>query len=100
LLLGITVTVTGWAHKATLALRPFLIYFETQFEFLSFLMHPPELSGNYQQIHPVAKQEKFGDKWPPNFVYEVSFMLVGLTWHKVYDIGPTALLPLRRKIWY
>jgi hypothetical protein len=34
-----------------------------QSEFLSLLIHPPELSGINQQKYLVAKQEKFGEKW-------------------------------------
>jgi hypothetical protein len=45
-------------HKKTLALRSFLTYRATPSEFEKFMIHPPELSANYQQIHLIAKQEK------------------------------------------
>jgi hypothetical protein len=50
--------VTWPAYKATLALRPLLTYRAAPSEFLSFLIHPPKLSGNNQQRHLVAKQEE------------------------------------------
>jgi hypothetical protein len=34
----------------------FMMYCASPSEFLSFLVHPPELSGKYQQRHLVAKQ--------------------------------------------
>jgi hypothetical protein len=37
------------------------------------MIHPPDLSGKYQQRHPVAKQDKLGEKWPLNFAYELPF---------------------------
>jgi hypothetical protein len=47
------------------------------FELSSLPIHTPELSGNCSR-HLVAKQEEVGEKWPLNFVYEVSlFILVG-----------------------
>jgi hypothetical protein len=59
-------------HKATFALQPFLIYCAFPSDFLSCLIHPPELSGNYQQRHLVAKQQKHGKEMGMNFAYEVS----------------------------
>jgi hypothetical protein len=68
----VTVAIMGWAHKATLASRPFLIYCASPSDFWSFLIRTPELFGNYQQRYLLAEQEKFGEKWSLNFVYEVS----------------------------
>jgi hypothetical protein len=38
----------------------FLIYCASPSEILSFMTHPPELSGKYEQKHLVAKQ---GETW-------------------------------------
>jgi hypothetical protein len=38
-------------------------------------MPPPELSGNYQQRHPVAKQEKFGEEMAAEFFIRSIFFL-------------------------
>jgi hypothetical protein len=62
----------GWAHKATLALRPFLIYSASPSDFLPFLIRPPELSVNYQHRYLLAKQDKIGEIMAVKFVYEVS----------------------------
>jgi hypothetical protein len=39
--------------------------------FLIIVIRLPDLSGSYQQMHLVAKQEKLGEKLPLNFAYEV-----------------------------
>jgi hypothetical protein len=52
------------SHMASLELRPFLVCCLSPSELQLFLIHPPELSGKYQQRHLVAKQEKLGGKWP------------------------------------
>jgi hypothetical protein len=41
-------------------------------DFQSFLIRPPELSGNYQQRHLVVEQEKCGEKLTQNFAYKIS----------------------------
>jgi len=60
------------SHKASHTLRPLLIYCASPSEFLSFLIHPPELSGNYQQRHLVAKQGETWREMSVNFAGEVS----------------------------
>jgi hypothetical protein len=46
---------------------------------LSLLIHPQELSDNYQQIHLVVKQEKFGEEMDGEFWLRIiSFILVGI----------------------
>jgi hypothetical protein len=50
------------SHRASHTLRLFLIYCASSFEFQSFLIHPPELSGRNHQKCIVAKQEKLGEK--------------------------------------
>jgi hypothetical protein len=64
----------GWVNKVTLAPCPFLIYHASPSDFQLFLIHPPELSGNYKQRHLVAKQEKLGEKRLLNFAYDVSLL--------------------------
>jgi hypothetical protein len=59
---NLLLTVTEWAHKASLTLQPFLMCCASPSEFQSFLIHPPEFSGSYQQRHLVVKQEKFGNE--------------------------------------
>jgi hypothetical protein len=44
-----------------------LIYYASPSEFLSFLIHLPELSGNYLQRYLVAKQEKLGKEMAAEF---------------------------------
>jgi hypothetical protein len=69
---------------------------------LVILIRPPETSVNKASRHLVAKQVKRGwESWPLNFAAEASIMLVGffnMPW--ICDMGPTALLPLRRKACY
>jgi hypothetical protein len=36
--------------------------FHQEYSRISFLIHPPELSGNYQQRYLIAKQKKFGEE--------------------------------------
>jgi hypothetical protein len=58
LIYTVIVIVTGQAHKATLALRTFLICCASSSKFQSFLSQKTKLSGNYQYIHILAKQKK------------------------------------------
>jgi hypothetical protein len=51
-------------HKASHALRPFMIYCASMSEFESFVIHPPDVFGIYQQGHVVTNQKKLGEKWP------------------------------------
>jgi hypothetical protein len=63
------------------------------------LIRPPELSGNPKSSRLVASQEEFGEG-NDEFSLPVSlFMLPEQFLHavKFYDMGKTALLPLRRK---
>jgi hypothetical protein len=60
----------SWKHRESLvlyktfhALRPFSDLLCVPYEFYSFLIHPPELSGKYQQRYLVAYQVKLGEKW-------------------------------------
>jgi hypothetical protein len=67
-----------WAHKAILAPRPFLIYCASVTVFQSFQICPPELPGNFQQRHLVAKQEKLDEEMAVEcLVRSISFKLVG-----------------------
>jgi hypothetical protein len=54
----------------TATISPFLIYCESPSEFQSFPIHPPELSGNYEQRYLLVKQELV-EKLQLNFDYEV-----------------------------
>jgi hypothetical protein len=67
------------------------------------LIHPPEHSGNYQQKHLAAIQKKLGEEVAGEFcLRNISFILVGFfnVAAKSNDMGPTALLPFRRKSCY
>jgi hypothetical protein len=89
------------SHKVSHAVRPFVMKCASSSVLQSFLIHPPQLSGNYQHRHLVANQEKLGEKWPLNFTYKVSlFIIVGLFYMPKNDMGPTALLPHLRKSCY
>jgi hypothetical protein len=70
ILCGPICTVMGWVHKATLALRKFLIYCVSLSDLESFLTDPPELSDNYQQ----TSRSEAGETWQEmaDFAYEVS----------------------------
>jgi hypothetical protein len=50
----------------------FLIYYASPSEFLSFLIHPPELYGKYQQRYLVAKLGGTWGEMSVNFSDEVS----------------------------
>jgi hypothetical protein len=60
-------TLVRWEQKATLALRPLLIYCASLFVFQTILIRPPELSGNNQQKHLAVKQEKVGEELDVEF---------------------------------
>jgi hypothetical protein len=49
------------SQKSSHTLQAFLIFCACPSEFESFLINSPELSGNYQQRHLVANQEKLRD---------------------------------------
>jgi hypothetical protein len=79
----------GWVHRVTLSLQPFLIYWASPSDFLTFLICPAELSANYHQRYVVTKQEKLGGKWPLNFAYKISlsYSQGSLTCHKILQHG-------------
>jgi hypothetical protein len=62
----------------------------------------PELSFNFTRSHPVAKQEKHGEGNADFFFLQsISFILVGLfNMPRIYDMGPMAIISLRRKACY
>jgi hypothetical protein len=76
-------------HKASKALRPFLIYCLSSSECKLFLIHAQELSGNNQQKHLVATQEKTWREMAVNSVYEVlfSYLKASLTCRKILQHG-------------
>jgi hypothetical protein len=64
------------------------------------MIHPPELSGNYQQRHLVAKQGKAWREMAVNFANEVSISYSAGIFNMPYNLttpGRQILLTLRRK---
>jgi hypothetical protein len=99
----VTVAVTGWTYKATLAPRACLIYCASPSDFWSFLLCPPELSGNYQRTHLVEMHEKLGKKMATEFfLRNISLIIVVFVNIAVKsdDMGSTTLLPLWRNSCY
>jgi hypothetical protein len=59
------VTVTGWYRtKCPMHCGLFLMYYASSSEFYLFVIHPPELSGKYQQRYLIAKQERLSEECP------------------------------------
>jgi hypothetical protein len=66
----------------------------------SHLIRPSETSVSKARYHLVAEQVKRGWEMGAEFCRRVPIVLVEFFYmHKICDMGPTALLPLRRKAW-
>jgi hypothetical protein len=94
------VTVTEWYRtKHPMHCGHLLIYCAFPAEFQSFMNYPPDFSGKYQHKHLVTKQGQTWRETSVNFDAEVSLILLRDFYHAVrsYDMGPTALIPFRRK---
>jgi hypothetical protein len=66
---------------------------------VKLLIRPQELSGNRAGSHVVQKQEELA-KELVNFTSRIISILRWVFQHalKSYDMGPTTLLPFRRKV--
>jgi hypothetical protein len=71
-------------------------------DFSLFLIHPPELSSNYQQRHHAAKQEKLGKEIAIEiYRTSISFILAAFfNMLQKHDMRLPALLSLQRKSCY
>jgi hypothetical protein len=85
-------------HKAFHTLRPCLIYCVSHLSCNRFwFIHQSPLAVTNR--HPLAKQEELGENMAEFCLRDIPFHTRRNLWHDVksYDMGPTALLPLRRK---
>jgi hypothetical protein len=93
-------TVTVYAvvsHKASGTLRPLLIYCASPSEWLSFLIHPPQLSGSNQQT-PSSEKVRNSARISMNFSFKYLFHTVGIfniPWNLTWD---RRLSPLPKEV--